>query len=228
MATTTEITNSALIPHLFEEEGHTYTNASTKETILSVTQVLDSVGIVDYSDAPDAVLTRKSKLGSAIHRAAEYIDAPKSELDWDTVDERAVPYVVGWEEFCEDTSFVPQLVEYRGVVKLPQGAVGFQIDRLGLLNGELSAIIEIKCTCREEPSWKIQLAGYELCVLELGYKPQGAPAFKRLAVQLLPERVNGKNYKIFPYESRMDRNVFQWALALATWKSLNGYKLGER
>lgn len=229
MAALTEAPNtpSALIPHLFEEESHVYTNADTKKPILSVTQVLDSVGIVDYSDAPTELMSRKSKLGRAVHTAAEYIDAPKSELDWDTVDERIVPYIVGWEEFCADTNFVPQLVEFRGCVKLPQGEVGFTVDRVGLLNGELSVILEIKCTCQEEQSWAIQLAAYELCLLQLGHKSQGAPAFMRAAVQLLKERVNGKNYKVYIYENRMDRNVFQWSLALATWKQNHGYNLAK-
>ena len=219
--------DSVLVPYHFDEASHTFTNGITGRKILSVTQVLDTVGIVDYSDAPQEAMSRKSKLGSAVHRASEYIDAPKSELDWDSVDERIVPYVLGWEEFCADTHFVPEAVELSGCVKLPQGEVGFIIDRIGLLEGQLSAIIEIKCTCQEEESWKIQLAGYEACALALGYKPQGAPTFKRAAVQLLPERVNGKYYKAHPYDNRMDRRAWECALFLATWKQLHGYKLGE-
>jgi hypothetical protein len=215
-----------VINFIFEEESHVYTNVDTNRTILSVTQVLDSVGIVDYSDAPSEAMSRKSELGSAVHKATQYIDGPNSELNWseEKVDDRIYRYILGWEEFVADTNFVPQLIEYRGCVKLPQGDVGFMVDRVGLLNGELSAILEIKCTCKEEESWKIQLAGYELCLLMQGHKPQGSPAFMRAAVQLLPERLNGKLYKIYHYQDHQDRKVFQWALALASWKELHGYK----
>jgi hypothetical protein len=228
MATVTEqALNAAVINFQFEEESHTYTNTVTKQPILSVTQVLDSVGIVDYSNAPTEAMSRKSELGSAVHRAVQYVDASNSELNWDDdkIDDRIYRYILGWYEFCQDTAFVPQLVEHRGCVKLPQGEVGFMVDRVGLLNGELSAILEIKCTCREEESWKIQLAGYELCELAAGNKPQGSPVFVRAAVQLLPERINGKLYKIFHYQDPQDRKVFQWALALASWKMNHGYKL---
>lgn len=229
MAITETTPVEPLIPHDFDEEEHIFTNAVTKERILSVTQVLDSVDIVDYSGAPQAAMTRKSHLGKLAHRATEYIDSPNSELDWDTIDKRIKPYVVGWEEFCLDWDFEPRLTEYRGCVKLAQGAVGFIIDRVGLMDdrqyGRTTAIIEIKCTCKEEQSWPIQLAGYESCLLQLGLRPEGAPVFTRAAVQLLPEPVNGKFYKYFPYQDRMDRRVWEMALALTTWKLLHGYKL---
>lgn len=222
MASTTQPVSPA-IEFTFEEEGHRYRDTAG-QPILSVTQTLDSVGIVDYPEFAQAAMEWKSELGKAVHAATQFIDSSvEGELDWETVDPRCVNYVVAYEKFCEEASFTAQHVELRGAVRLPQGPVAFTLDRIGLMGG-WSAIVEIKCTLKEENSWRIQLAAYEECLLALGHKPEGSPTFKRIAVQL---RENG-TYKCFPYGDPLDKNVWRWALALATWKQRNGYQLEKR
>ena len=212
------------IDFTFEAEGHRYTERGSGIPILSVTQVLDSVGIVDYPDFAKDAMEWKSGLGTAVHTATQFIDSSaQGDLDWNTVDQRIVPYIVGYEKFCEEACFTAQHVELRGAVKLPQGPVAFTLDRIGTLGG-LSAIVEIKCTLNLEKSVAIQLAGYEECVLALGHKPEGSPTFKRIAVQL---RENG-TYKLYSYADPVDKNVWRWALALASWKQNNGYQLEKR
>ena len=234
MATTAQPVNPA-IEFTFQEEGHLYREKGSGIPILSVTQVLDSVGIVDYPEFAAAAMEFKSKIGTAVHSATQFIDTPdKGELDWETLDIGStdngeekhydlVPYVLAYERFCEEACFTATHVELQGAVRLPQGPVAFTLDRIGSMSG-LSAIVEIKCTLNIEKSVGIQLAGYEECVLALGHKPVGSPTFKRIAVQL---KENG-TYKLYSFNDPMDKKVWQWALALATWKQNNGYKLEAR
>jgi hypothetical protein len=221
MATTVQ----PAIEFTFQEEGHIYRDTAG-QPILSVTQVLDSVGIVDYPEFASVqdAMEWKSTLGTAVHKATQFIDASEEgELDWNTLDSRCVSYVVAYEKFCEEACFVAEKVELQGAVQLPQGRVAFTLDRIGKLGG-LSAIVEIKCTLNIEQSVAIQTAAYEECVLALGHKPEGSPTFKRVAVQL---RANG-TYKCYPYHDPMDKKVWQWALALATWKQNHSYRLEAR
>jgi hypothetical protein len=218
MATTVQ----PAIEFTFQEEGHIYRDTAG-QPILSVTQVLDSCGIIDYPDEAKEAMTWKSDLGKAVHTACEFIDTPdKGELDWGNVDSRCVPYILAYETFCEEANFTATHVELAGAVRLPQGPTAFTLDRIGMMGG-FSAIVDLKCTTQIEKSCQVQLAGYEDCILALGYKPEGSPTFKRLAVQLKPD---GK-YKCYPYHDPTDKNVWRWSLALATWKMRQGYRLDK-
>lgn len=224
MATTTQIPPSPAIEFTFDVATHCYRNKANKRPVLSVTQVLDSVGIVDYANAPAEALQRKSELGTYVHSAVHALLTPdEGELDWDTVPEAATPYILAAEKFVEETQFKPELVEYQNCVTLPQGPVGFRIDAKGKIGG-YPVILEVKCALKEEKSWAVQLAGYEECILALGMKPEGAPVYKRIACQLRPDG----RYKLWLYEDRRDKIVWQQALFLATWKMNNGYALEKR
>ena len=66
-----------------------------------------------------------------MHTATQFIDSSvEGDLDWNTVDSRAVGYIVGYEKFCDEAPFVAQHVELRGAVRLPQGPVAFTADRI--------------------------------------------------------------------------------------------------
>jgi hypothetical protein len=211
---------SAAIEFTFEKEGHIYRDMLGQQ-ILSVTQVLDSAGIVNYSGAPEEALAFKSEIGDAVHKATEIIDTPdKGELDWDEVDPRCMGYVLSYERFKDETGFVASHVEFSGAVRLPQGNFAFTVDRLGTFQG-LPVVFEIKCTLKQENSWRCQLAGYVDCIKALGFKPEGAPTWKRIAVQLKPDGT----YRLYPYDDRTDFEVWRWAAALATWKKNSGYRL---
>lgn len=212
------------IDFTFEEESHAYRAKQGGKRILSVTQVLESAGLIDYAGAPQAALDYKSDIGTAVHSAVHALATPsEGELNWETVDPRCTPYIVGFEKFVEETGWTASLVEYQNCVKLQQGEVGFKTDQVGLIGG-LSAVLEVKCTLDPENSWPIQLAGYVQCLLALGFKPQGSPAYKRLAVQLKPDAT----YKLHIFDERSDLYVWQWALALATWKANHGYNFEKR
>ena len=213
------VTQPVPIEFTFHEEGHRYVDKGGRQ-VLSVTQVLESAGLIDYSGAPQEALDAKSEVGSAVHSAVHVLSTPsEGELDWDTVDTRCTPYILGFEKFVNDTGWICQQAEYQNCVRLLQGDVGFKIDQIGLIGG-MSAVMEWKCTAQPEKSWAIQTSGYEACLKAIGFKPEGTPAFKRLAVQLKPDGT----YKLHIFDDRTDKNVWEWCLALATWKLNHGYK----
>ena len=91
----------------FDEESHTY--YVDDRLVPSVNQVMEGVGVQDYSFIPaherDWYFTR----GSFVHYAVELL--LKGELDWDSLDERIVGYVRAAERFIKDTGFKPICIE---------------------------------------------------------------------------------------------------------------------
>lgn len=226
MATAT-VNPDVRIPFLFDEESHTCLDASSKRRILTVTQVLESCGISDFAGAPLAAMERKRVIGSTAHSAAHVL-MTKDELNWEAIEARgsdAIPYILAVEDFLENVGFTPELVEERQCVRLPQGPVSFQTDGIGKLSGQYPAILDWKCGDKEQVSWRVQLAGYEQCVLALGLKPVGAPVYKQIAVHLRPGMK--PPWKMLTYdsvtESRVHKQVWQSCLFLATWKQNNQY-----
>ena len=56
----------------FVPEEHAYIQEGVQ--IPSVTQILNAVGLVDYSQIPEAILDHKAEIGTAAHAAAHYFD----------------------------------------------------------------------------------------------------------------------------------------------------------
>jgi hypothetical protein len=192
----------------FVPETHTYLQDGRE--VRSVTQILNDVGLVDYSHIPEAVLEHKKEIGTAAHIAAHYFD--EGDLNWDTVDEEVAPYVHGWIKFREETRFVPRLIEKRGIATIRGMSYGYTLDREGVLNGR-DTLIEIKCTAGVEISWGPQTAAYELPL-----RSQDGKARRRIAVHL----GNDGSYTLVPFNDVTDYKVFEWALGIETWKRLKG------
>src|ERR1700693_5852774 len=99
----------------FEEASHRYRDM-TGMIVPSVTQVISLLGMVDYSHIREEILARKSLLGTAVHRAVEYLC--QGCLDWDSVDETAMPYVVATETWMREQEFVSESQEGRGICEI--------------------------------------------------------------------------------------------------------------
>ena len=199
----------------FTEEGHTFRDKNGSP-VPSLTQILDSVGIVDYSSVPEGRLAFKRDIGDAVHYATKYRDL--DTLDYSTVQPQWANYLVAWEQFLEDTGFVPEEIEKPGVYSYSGMVYGCIIDRIGRFPGiKHRALVEIKCAYAEEPSWAIQLAGQELSIAKAENE-----FIARIAVQLKPDRT----YKIFPdlngYQDPNDVKVFLWSLCVVQWKMKHG------
>ena len=178
--------------HLFTVDG---------VTVPSVTQILKSVGLINFAGIPASVLNHKRDVGSAVHLATHYLD--EDALDWSTVSEECEPYVRAYESFKRNSGFEPELIEYKSVAQVDGMRFGMIVDRTGVIGGK-PTLLELK-TGEPSASWPVQLAGYKL---GLGGVRQ------RVALQLTKK---GK-YKIHTFADRNDEPIFKAALALCCWK----------
>jgi hypothetical protein len=201
----------------FNEAFHEYKNENGIVRP-SVTQILEGVGLTDLSSVPGDRLEHKRQLGNAVHYATAIEDRCKffkgPELDWDTVHESTVPYLVAYERFCDEMEFVPEEIEQSGIFKVNGMEFGYTRDRVGRMKGlKHRCVLELKCSYREEPAWKYQLSAYEMTI------PKAENEYVcRVAVQLKPDTT----YKPFLYENPRDRDRFLWALALTHVKIEEG------
>lgn len=194
----------------FDQERHEYTDLRDGARVVSVTQVLNGVGLVDYSRIPESILSHKAEIGTAAHAACHFFD--ESDLEWSTVDLEVEPYVRAWEKFRRETDFEPRLIEHRGISEIDGMRYGFTVDREGLFNGR-PTVCELKCTAGEEISWPIQLAAYELALRKLD-----GTARARLVIHLRP---NGC-YSLINFTDIKDYQIWKCALSLEWWKRNKG------
>jgi len=190
-------------PLNFNPENHTYEIGGTFYP--SVTQILRSVGLIDFSGIDQLILERAAGVGRAVHEATHYYD--DGELDFGDLDPYLVGYVTAWKKFREQTPMVFDQIE----VPLCSTTYGFAgtPDRIGSdANGPL--VLDIK-TSSVVPAWTaLQLSGYQILAK--------LTTAKRLSVQLKP---NG-SYSVVEYRDRKDREVFLACLAVHQWRVKNG------
>lgn len=210
----------------FIEEGHIYKLNGNR--VISLTQILDAAGLVDYSMVQPDVLAAKAKFGSKVHEYTLWND--QGELDMDDLK----PYpnywnrVEGWRQFVEDFKFKPDMLaaEVPCACKVNGMLYAMTIDRLGLLDGKQPAIVEIKTCADREPSHQIQTAAQALPMNEF-FKDKGGPC-KRMAVYLLdkPNQAN-RYYFCAPHDDRMDEKIFLAALMLTQYRINNRLMKGN-
>lgn len=181
----------------FDAQLHQYTADGV--IVPSVTQVLQSVGLVDYGflgAQRDFYLAR----GKAVHLACQLAD--ENDLDKSTLDESLAPYLVAWRRFQAETGFRPELIEHR--VFNPTYRYAGTLDRTGMI-GQTLAIVDTKTT--EAAAWTAyQLAAYAACF----DRPM---RFRRFAVALHDDGT----YRATEYHIKdfaRDWNVFLAALTV--------------
>jgi len=195
------------IAFTFDPLEHRY--AVDGVTVPSVTQVLEAVGVSDFSMVPYERLQYAKDLGTAVHQATEAYD--QDDLEWESIAGTAVePYLAGWIEFRKTTAFVPRLIEHRGVAEIDGQRYGWCLDREGELGARSRppCVLDIK-TGQPSRSWSIQLAAYELAL----FRQDGI--HRRRVVVHLP---GDGTFKTFSFIFPLDEHVWRWALALECWK----------
>lgn len=192
----------------FVPETHTYLVGG--RPIPSVTQILQSTGLVCYDHIPEAILEHKAEIGTAAHAACHYFD--EGDLDLNSVHSEVLGYLQAWILFREQTGFVPRLMEQRGIAILNGMPYGYTLDREGEFQ-ERETVFEIKCTAGVEISWGPQMAAYETAL-----RLEDKKARRRVAVHL---RKDG-TYALLRYSDVWDYRVFEWALGVETWKRQKG------
>lgn len=205
---------------LFEPDGHIYTVDRNREE--SVTQVLEAVGISDFTGVDPDVLWWAQQRGTMVHRAAHYIN--QHNLDPETVDERIGGYVEAWRAFRRDHELqvhhsehiVHRRLTIRGNPVIRPAKTDLHIigtlDVAGLIKKHGPVIADIK-TGEEAESWPIQLAPYAMA-----YTERSRYTHKRLVVQVrrdgtyklhwFPLRDFDRDWGIF-YRALVERKLVQ-------------------
>ena len=163
----------------FDSITHTYT--LNGRPIPSVTQVLEDVGIIDYSRIPGETRERAMLRGSIVHLATQFDDEfvfgiSKQPLDEDSIAPEYMGYVEAWRRFRAEKRFYCELIEHR-VHDSKRGFAG-TLDRTGYFEERPGAKILLDIKTGSAEYWvRMQTAAYAGCF--------DAPrTFRRMCVEL--------------------------------------------
>ena len=183
----------------FNKDTHTYFLDDRK--IPSVTQIISSAGLSDFSKVNQDILKRSQSFGSAAHLACQLHD--DNRLDMKSLDPALEPYLEAWILFKRDFG-ITKFTEIEKQVYSAKYIYAGCLDRLWE-----DTLIEIK-TCTTIPKTTgLQLVGYQGAYEEM-YKVK---IKRRLCVQLLDG-----TYKMEEYKEKSDRTVFLSCLNLHNWR----------
>ena len=183
-----------------DEASHTYRFGG--QVVPGVTSILAPLS--NFDRVPKHVLDAASAFGKAVHLACELDDL--GALDESALDPELSPYLQGWRKFSADHQVKWPFIEspvYHSTMRYAG-----TLDRLGLVNGELT-VVDIKSSVQLYPSVGPQLAAYA--------SAKGVPDAKRMAVQLKPDGT----YVAKPYTDPTDWPVFCSLLTLRNWCARN-------
>lgn len=191
----------------FDEATHTYTVDG--RPVPSVTQVLQAVGIVDYSHIPPGTRKWALERGRMVHLYTQYDD--QAMLDDSVVDPHVAPFLAAWRRFRLESGFTPDLIEHRGYNASFDYAG--MLDRRGTLPKFGRVMLDIKTNHAEE--WvRLQLAGYS------AFFPDPA-SYTRVCVELKAD----ETYRLIVCPAREYRSDFQDFIgALSTMRWLQNMK----
>jgi hypothetical protein len=178
------------------------------------------MGLVDYRGVRPDVLQHKSEIGIAVHRSVELL--LQKNLDWDTVDEAAMNYVVGTELWLRDMRFELESCEQQGVLDVYGMKIGYQYDLLGRIwyQGNLRpVIVDLKTAVQTSVSWALQTAAYALAARRRGRIKTGE-ACLRVVLHL---QKDGRVKPLY-YDDPDDERTFLYMAYCATWKQNHGYE----
>lgn len=195
----------------------------------SVTEILDDVGIIDYSSIPFGMREMALQRGSDVHAATHFDDENDLEFDeqlwlaneigyereYQRIGRGVAPtragYVAAWRKFRRETGFVPELIEHQGYNEAYRFAG--TLDRMGSyqVKGDAQADVLIDIKCGDAPQWtRLQLAAYASFF-------QSPRRFTRVAVELHKDN----SYRLFRWEGKdwqSDFNAFVACLAVYRMK----------
>ncbi len=198
------------------DESHQYRDRNGRR-VISVTQIFALLGLVDYDHIRAEVLERKSALGVAVHAAVQYLC--EGTLDWDSVSEEAMPYVVAAETWMKKQEFISESQEGKGLCEINGMSFGFTYDHLGTIiykGKRRKAILDLKTCVAESATWKLQTAAYALAAPKL---PPGEK-YLRIILQLKKDGT----FKPYYYEDNSDESAFKYFLFCALWAINNEAK----
>lgn len=155
-------------------------------------------------------ISGNAQAGIAVHLATELLD--RGVLNWRTVADSIMPYVMGYEKFLSETGFKPKRIEER--LFHPYLRFHGRFDREGTWNlSKGRQLIDLK---KYPPPVQtgVQLAGYDLLLPTLK-DPRG-----RWALELKDDAT----YRLHEYESGEDKDVFLSMLTIKNWRMNNNVR----
>jgi hypothetical protein len=131
--------------------------------MIHVTDILAECGFYQgFEHVPEHLREFYVQRGKMVHRATGLFD--RDELDWDTLDERIVPYISAYEQFLAESGAVPLEIE----LAVQNDELGYcgTLDRIYKQSalwstGEL--VVDIKTT-QAAPVTRIQTMAYALAL----------------------------------------------------------------
>lgn len=146
---------------LFDEELHQYTvNGAVRP---HVTQILATLGFIDFSGIPQDRLEAARQRGIAVHAAIQFIE--EDDLDWSTVAPVVRPYVDAFLEFKEEVGY--RTLEREKVLFHEELNYCGRVDAIAEMTklGVERAVIDYKSGAIL-PATKYQLAAYAMAAGE--------------------------------------------------------------
>ena len=186
---------------LIEKDGCFYSGAVK---VPRLTEIIQSLGIVDYSSIPKKVRDFSMRRGTLSHRACELYDL--GTLNEETLDPQLVPYLDGWKKAVSDLKLTFKHIEER----LFNETYWYTTcpDRIGLFD-EVPCVVEIK-SGKVQPWTALQLSAQAACL-------PSDEVYLRIAIGLPG---NGTYTKHF-FTDRNDRNIILGGISLYNWKNRN-------
>jgi hypothetical protein len=143
----------------FDELNHEY--RIDGRPLPSVTQVLEDVGIIDYSKIPNETREQALERGRVVHLCTQFDDEfsrDGQQLADEQIADSVRGYVEAWRRFRRETGFTPDLIEYRSyhATHLYAGT----LDRTGVFRAERTRFVVDLKTGTAAPWTRIQTAAY--------------------------------------------------------------------
>lgn len=171
------------------------------KTIPSVTDLIRTVGYEIHGNF---------ERGRAAHLAFELL--VNNKLDWKSVDDSIMGFVIGFEKFIKETGFKKR----RSSDRLFHPTLGFhgELDLEGTWKiNEYPQLIDMK-TYKPDATTGIQLAGYDYLL------PQLKMPRERFALELTKDG----GWVRHPFDDQNDKAVFLSLLTIRNWRLNNGHK----
>ena len=184
----------------FDRDTHTY--YLNGNVIMSTTEMLKLIGIVDTSYYTDEARDR----GTKVHLACQYI--AEGDIDENSVDPKIKKYVDAYISFLRDSSFRPVECEKQIYSKVYR--YGTTPDQIGMY-GDDQAIVELKTGSM------MKWTGLQLAFQAIAKFPNKYFDIKRFGLNL---KKNG-TYKVEEYTDGNDFVVCFGILAVLNWKKDN-------
>ena len=204
-------------PIYFQEEGHIYRD-SLGTRIPSVTQIMESCGLQDFSEVDPLKLARAQERGSKVHKMCALDD--NGTANGYTFPEELVGYLSAWRSYKVTTGAVILSTEH--LVWNPRSNYTGTFDSFLEDGSGIYWLIDRK-TGPAHKAHEVQLGAYWEA-LKVSAKEILPPDIDISKVRFASVhlKVDG-SYKIEPHDALMGWVTFTHCLNLYNWKFQNGY-----